>query len=93
VQITLPADLVFSTNSDWVVHAGPPAQGNWRFLADLLSRFTVQPNILEVLGQEERGYRGFGPLFVELANGIGQRLGQEPGVERRRERIEHKRGC
>ena len=84
VQISLNAGLTFGTNSDLVIHAWPPAEGTGRFIQDLLLRFTVQHYVLEVLEEEERGYRGFGPQFVIQANRIGATLGLGPVVVRRR---------
>ena len=85
VQITLNSGLVFGSNPDWVVRAWPPAEGVKRFIDDFLLRYTVRQFVVEVHDAEERGYRGFGPRFVEQANRIGVRLGVGPVVERRRE--------
>jgi hypothetical protein len=83
VQITLNAGLVFGSNRDWVVRPWPTAQGTKRFLDDLLLRLTVRQFVVEVVGDDERGYRGFGPQFVAHANRIGGRLGLAPVVKRR----------
>src|SRR6266545_1209704 len=84
VQTTLNAGLVFGTNRDWVVRPWPPAPGTGRFIEDLLLRLTVRQFVAEVLGADEPGYRGFGPLFVKEANRIGVSLGLAAVVERRR---------
>jgi hypothetical protein len=63
---------------------GARAEGTERFIYDLLLRFTNQQYVLEVLGDDERGYRGFGPKFVEQANRISKILGLERVVERNR---------
>jgi hypothetical protein len=75
VQFSLNVGLVFGTNSDWVIHRWPPAQGTWRFLNDLLLRFSTRQYLLEVRRDEEPSYRGYGPLFAEEANRIGATLG------------------
>jgi hypothetical protein len=50
-----------------------------------LLRLTVRQYALEVLDDEEPGYRGFGPKFAEQANRIGLLLRLAPVVERNRE--------
>lgn len=83
VQLTLNAGLVFGTNLEWVV-SPLPAVGTRRFINDLLLRLAVRQYVLETLGDEEPGYRGYGPKFVEQANRIGVALGLGPVVARRR---------
>jgi hypothetical protein len=83
VEMTLNGHLVFGTNPRWVVRPWP-AEGTRRFIEDLLLRFIVRQFVLEVLNADERGYRGYGPKFVEHANRIGRRLGLGPVVERHR---------
>jgi hypothetical protein len=89
IQIALNGGLVFGTNLELVVQPWLPAEGGCgegtrAFLDDLLLRFIVQQYVLEVLGTEERGYRGFGPDFTEQANRIGALLGLKPVVARHR---------
>jgi hypothetical protein len=84
VAVTLNAGLVFGTNRDWVIHRWPPAEGTRRFIENLLLRLTVRQFISEVSGDDEPGYRGFGPKFVRHANRIGKELWLRPVVERRR---------
>lgn len=83
LEITLSEALVFGTNRDWTVRPWP-AEGTRSCIEDLLLRLTVRQYCLEVLEAPERGYRGFGPLFVREANRIGLGLGLAPVVERRR---------
>jgi hypothetical protein len=95
LQIVLNAGLVFGNNRQLVVHPwaparqhepgdGPTGQGTKSFIDDLLLRLSVQQYVIERLGKDERGYRGFGPAFVGQANRIGGALGLMPVVERHR---------
>jgi hypothetical protein len=86
VQIALNAGLVFGTNAGWVARPWPPAEGTRRFVEDLLLRLAVRQFALEALGDDEPGYRGFGPAFAREANRVGERLGLAPVVARRRGR-------
>lgn len=83
LQITFNDRLLFGTDGEWVIRPWP-ATGIRRFIHDLLLRFTTRQDILEHRGAEERGYRGFGPLFAAEANRVGATLGLGPVVARRR---------
>ena len=77
MQITLHAGLVIAPNPAWVRHPWP-APGLRRFVEDLALHFFVRQYVLEVLGQEERGHRGYGPVFAAQANRIGARWAWGP---------------
>ena len=47
-----------------MVNPWPPAVGPRLLIEDLLLRFTVRQQVLEVHQTEEAGYDGFGPLFT-----------------------------
>src|SRR5262245_27111661 len=83
LQIAINEGLVIRPNRDWVRKSWP-AEGLRRFVVDLLLRFTVRQHVLEALGEEEAGYRGYGPLFTKEANRIGLQLGLPQVVARRR---------
>jgi hypothetical protein len=82
LQIAINDGLVIDPNPDWVLNPWP-AEGTRRFVEDLLLRFTVRQHVLEVREAEEAGYRGFGPVFTEVANRIGLVLGLPQVVVRR----------
>jgi len=85
LAIILNQGLVFGTNPDWVRSPWPPAEGTGRFTLDLLLQLSVQQFVLEASeSQDLPSYKGFGPVFTEFANRIGQRLGLRAVVVRRR---------
>jgi hypothetical protein len=83
VEVTFSAGLLTEPNPAWVQNPWP-APGVDRFVTDLQRRLMVRQFVLEVRGADERGYRGYGPLFTEEANRIGEALGLDHVVEHRR---------
>jgi hypothetical protein len=89
LHVVLNAGLVFGTNPAFVVNPwrpedDHPASGTQAFIEDLLLRLTVKQAVLELQGDNESGYRGFGPRFTDEANRIGGLLFLPPVVERNR---------
>jgi hypothetical protein len=82
LDITLSEAIAFGTNTR-VVRQAWPAEGSARFLTDLLLGETVKQHVLEVRGETEGGYGGYGPLYAAEATRIGQQIGL-PSVEPRR---------
>ena len=83
INIVLSGRVVFGTDRRVVRTDDPDAEGVQRFVSDLLLGETVKQFVLEILGDEEDGWGGRGPLFCREANRIGEVLGL-PRVEPRR---------
>lgn len=82
IDITLSEAVVFATNRH-VVRREFPAAGYVRFEDDLLLGEAVKQFVLEVEGQTEDGYGGYGPRFAAHATRIGESLNL-PAVPARR---------
>jgi hypothetical protein len=61
-----------------------PAEGCFRFVADVLLHETIHQWQMEVIRNFERAYHGHGPQFTAKCNEIGQALGLPPVVTRNR---------
>ena len=54
------------------------AEGRFRLILDIAIHETGHQYATEILKQQEEGYRGHGPVFRDLCNRIGARLGLPP---------------
>lgn len=81
--ITIAERIAFGTDTR-IVRDPWPSQGLIRFLDDLVLAEQVKQFVLEVRGETEDGYGGYGPLFCAEANRIGATLGLPPVLARRR---------
>lgn len=82
-NIVLADRVVFGTDTR-VVRTPYPAGGFVRFENDLLLGATVKQYVLEVLGDDEDGWGGYGPRYAAEATRIGELLGLPPVLARRR---------
>lgn len=73
-EICVSEGVAFGTNRGVVLTANPGA-GLGRFVDDLVLRETVRQFVREVLNDDEAGYDGYGPRFVEHANRIARGMG------------------
>lgn len=83
IDITLSEAVVFATNRS-VVRREYPAVGYVRFEDDLLLGETVKQYVLEMDGDTEEGYGGYGPRFAAHATRLGADMGLAAVAARRR---------
>ena len=91
MDITLAERVAFGP-PDRVVREPWPAEGAGRFLDDLLLGETVKQFVLEIHGNTEDGYGGYGPRFAAEATRIGPLVGLPAGEVMARRRSHLGRG-
>jgi hypothetical protein len=82
LQITLNENLMWGRSR--VIRRAWPAEGTRRFVHDLLLHEQAHQLLFEIIGVDEKGYRGHGPRFAETCNRIGGELGLPAVAVRRR---------